>query len=122
MRILVTSTAVALVLGATAATAGQAGSGLRGQVLIEPAFPICRVDQPCTKPAAGVVLVFSKRGVEVKRTRTADDGTYRVALRPGTYNVAAPGPSRVRTLDPTRVSVVRGRYRRVLFKLDIGIQ
>jgi hypothetical protein len=119
MKIFLTTT-LALLLLATAA-GGQTGSGLRGKVLIEPAFPVCHVDQPCTKPAGNVLLVFTRRGV-ARRTRTAEDGTYRIRLAPGRYTVVAPGSSRVRVLDPTTVVVPRARYRRVTFTLDIGIK
>jgi hypothetical protein len=90
-------------------------------VLIEPAFPVCHVDQPCTKPAGNVLLVFMRSGL-ARRTRTAVDGAYRLKLPPGRYKVAAPGTSRVRVLDPTTVVVPRARYRRMTFTLDIGIR
>ena len=120
MKIFVATTTLAFLLFTTAA-AGRTGSGLRGKVLIEPAFPVCHVDQPCTKPAGNVLLVFTRRGV-ARRTRTAVDGTYRLRLTPGRYTVAAPGTGRVRVLDPTTVVVPRVGYRRVTFTLDIGIR
>ena len=119
MKIFVATTTLAFLLFATAA-AGRTGSGIRGKVLIEPAFPVCHVDQPCTKPAGNVLLVFTRRGV-AHRTRTAEDGTYRLRLAPGRYTVTAPGPGPVRVLDPTTVVVPRVGYRRMTFTLDIGI-
>jgi hypothetical protein len=122
MKIFVSTTTLAFLLLATAA-AGRTGGGLRGKVLIEPAFPVCHVDQPCTKPAGNVLLVFMRGGL-ARRTRTAEDGTYRLRLAPGRYKVAAPSPGlgRVRVLDPTTVVVPRARYRHVTFTLDIGIK
>ena len=122
MKLFVPTVTLALALFATAATAGRSGSGLRGEVLIEPGYPVCRVNEPCTRPAAHVVLVFSRHGRVAKRTETADDGSFRVTLRPGAYKVTAPGNSRLRELDPSRVVVPRRHYRRQIFKLDIGIQ
>jgi hypothetical protein len=119
MKIFVATTTLTFLLFATAAV-GRTGSGLRGTVLIEPAFPVCHADQPCTKPAGDVLLVFMRRGV-AHRTHTAKDGTYRLRLAPGKYRVAAPGPGR-RVLDPTTVLVPRVGYRRVTFTLDIGIR
>jgi hypothetical protein len=113
--------ALALAVSASAAGAGPR-SGLRGMVLIEPAFPVCRVDQPCTKPADDVLLVFSRKGRASRRTRTNEDGTYRIRLAPGRWTVTAPGPGLSRSLDPARVLVPRGRYGRETFMLDIGIR
>jgi len=97
-------------------------SGLRGKVMIAPATPSCQVGEPCTKPAPDVLLVFSRKGRTAHRTRTHDDGTYRIKLAPGTWTVTAPGSGLSRALDPRRVVVPRARYRRVTFMLDIGIQ
>ena len=121
MKIILATTTLALLLFATAADGARTGSGLRGKVLIEPAFPVCRVDQPCTKPAGNTRLLFTRSRL-VRSTRTAEDGTYRIRLAPWAYTVSAPGPGRIRKLDPTRVVVPRTGYRRVIFKLDIGIQ
>lgn len=112
---------LALALPAVAAS-GATGSGLRGVVLIDPGYPVCPVNKPCTRPAQHVWLVFSRSDRVVTRTRTGDDGSYRVRLKPGTYTVRSPSQGRLRQLQPTRVAVTAGRYRRVVFKLDIGIQ
>jgi hypothetical protein len=120
MKFLVTAL-VALALMASAAGAAVR-SGLKGLVLIEPAFPVCRVGQPCTKPARYVTITFSRRGRVVASTRTGSDGSYRITLKPGTYVVAAPKQRAGSGLLPRRVAVRSGLYRRVVFKLDIGIQ
>jgi len=120
MRVLAIAILV-LALPAVAASATTAG-GLRGLVLIDPAYPVCPVNEPCTKPAPNVWLVFSRGGRAVARTRTAQDGSYRVRLTPGTYAVSTPGRKVRTTLAPRRVVVPAGRYKRVLFRLDIGIQ
>jgi len=111
------------VLAFSAGTAGSAArSGLRGSVVIDPAYPVCKVGTPCTRPAGHVWLLFSRRSRTVARTRTADDGTYRIRLAPGTYRVTSPNDAAGRGLDPSRVTVRRGRYRQVVFKLDVGIR
>jgi hypothetical protein len=120
MKFLVTAL-VALALAASAA-GGAVRSGLKGVVLIDPAFPVCRVGVPCTKPARYVRMSFSRQGRVVASTRTGADGSYRITLKPGTYVVAAPKQRVGSQLDPHRVAVCTGRYRRVVFKLDIGIQ
>jgi hypothetical protein len=113
----------ALALAVSASAAGAAPrSGLRGKVLIEPGYPVCRVDQPCTRPASDTVLVFTRKRRPPRRIRTSDDGSFRITLRPGSYTVAAPGEGRMRKLAPARIVVVRGRYRQLTFKLDVGIR
>jgi hypothetical protein len=96
---IVAATALALALSATAAS-GASRSGLRGVVLIDPASPVCSVGQPCTAPAKHVWLVFSRRGQAVARTRTANDGSYRIALAPGTFAVSSPHHTLGRGLRP----------------------
>lgn len=115
------TTVLALSLSAVAA-GGTSQSGLRGVVLIDPAYPVCPDNKPCTKPAKHVWLVFSRSGRTVARTRTGADGSYRIKLRPGTYRVTSPSQIRGRALTPPRVAVLAGRYRRVVFRLDVGIQ
>jgi hypothetical protein len=121
VKVLGATAALALMLSVAAASAGKT-SGLRGKLLISPGYPLCPADAPCTRPAPQVWLFFAGRGRVVIRTRTSDGGAYRITLAPGTYTVTAPGRSRLRELDPTRVVVLRGHYRPVIFKLDIGIR
>jgi hypothetical protein len=111
---------LALVLSVTTA-GGASRSGLHGVVLIDPAYPVCKVGVPCTRTAKHVWLVFSRRG-HTTRTRTGDDGRYRITLSPGTYAVASPNHLAGRGLTPGRVTVRTGVYRRVPFRLDVGIR
>jgi hypothetical protein len=113
--------AVALALPALAAGAVSRG-GLTGLVLLDPGYPVCQVGKPCTKPAPNVELVFSRRGRTVARTRTRASGSYRVRLAPGTYSVTSPARVRGGPLRPGRVAVARGRFRRVVFRLDVGLR
>jgi len=66
--------------------------------------------------------VFSRRGRAVARTRTAENGSYRITLAPGTYGVTSRKGTAGKGLTPQRVAVRSGIYRRVIFKLDIGIR
>ena len=77
---------------------------------------------PCMRPAAGVVLAFSRGGDVRARVTTAAAGTYRVALRPGTYTVRVIRPTGVRRLNPSSVHVAAGEVRRVTFYMDTGIR
>ena len=120
MRVLA-ATALALVLSIAAAS-GASRSGLRGVVLIDPAYPACEVGVPCTRPAGHVWLVFSRRGRAVARTRTAENGSYRITLAPGSYGASSPKHPAGKGLTPRLVAVRSGTYRRVVFELDIGIR
>ena len=123
-RFVLVAAALALLASAVAgAQASTAPSGLRGTVVLSPARPVCIEDEPCTKPAAGFVLVFARAGVVVARTTTRVDGSYRVPLRPGVYTVRAPAAPRVGTgLTPRLVRVPTGRLRPVDFVIDTGLQ
>jgi hypothetical protein len=107
---------LALLLPAAHATVR---SGLYGTVLRGPVTPVCVAEVPCYRPAAGAVLIFSRSGEELARTRVRDDGSYRIAVRAGTYAVRA--ISR-RPIDPSTVRVLAGRFRRVDFSIDTGIR
>lgn len=118
MRTSVAVLLVALFFLLGAGSSGS-GSGLRGTVLLDPASPTCQVGTPCTRPAPAALLRFWRHGRVVAHTRTDSRGRYRIALRPGTYRVSSTTGA---VLKPTRVTVATTRYRRLTFKLDIGIR
>jgi hypothetical protein len=96
-------------------------SGLFGTVVISPSTPVCQVGKPCTAPAAGVKLTFSRGAIDVKSVVTTSTGRYRIVLASGVYTVRA-GKSRLSRLAPTTVTVVNGIVRRRNFTLDTGIR
>jgi len=114
--------ALAVLSAVFAVSAGARGAiaegGLAGIVTIGPITPVCVAEQPCTKPLAGAVLVFSHGGAEVVRVTTRRDGSYRVRLAAGLYTVR----SSIRRLEPTNVRVRAGSTRRVDFSIDTGIR
>ncbi len=105
-----------------AASGASGTSGLHGKVLLDPGYLICHVGVPCTRPAKHAWLTFRRRSRVVARSRTNDKGKYRVSLAPRTYRVScstrAGGTGH---LTPQQVTVRRGRYRKVIFRLDLGI-
>jgi hypothetical protein len=114
---------VVLVLFALAPAAASApSSGLRGKVTLSPASPVCIEDQPCSKPARGVVLTFHRNGRVAARATTTEMGTYRVALRPGRYAVKAPRFRIGSGVAPSAVLVLRGMFLRVDLDIDTGLQ
>jgi hypothetical protein len=108
------------------AVAGAAGarhvSGLRGVVMQGPTGPVCHADDPCEKPAGGVLLQFRRSGKVVAEVKTTSAGRYSVKLRAGSYAVKAPRRPIGTGLTPRAVRVPRGRIARVNFHLDTGIQ
>jgi hypothetical protein len=97
-------------------------SGLRGIVMRGPIKPVCMVGVPCSEPAANVVLVFSRAGRVVARTRTRQDGGYRLTLKPGRYSVRTTIRKLGSGLSPRIAVVPRNRVARVNFDLDTGIR
>jgi hypothetical protein len=114
---------LAVIAGSLAVVAGAGAhrttlrSGLYGTVMKGPITPVCVAEMPCSAPAAGAVLVFT-RGAVVDRVTVAADGSYRLRLPAGTYAVRAGG----RRLEPTLARVYTGRMARVDFSIDTGIR
>lgn len=113
--------AVLAVSLAVVAGAGARGtplrSGLYGTVMRGPITPVCVAELPCSAPAAGAVLVFT-RGAVIDRVTVASDGSYRLRLPAGTYSVRSGG----KRLAPTLARVYAGRMVRLDFSIDTGIR
>jgi hypothetical protein len=114
--IAVSAVALALVAGAGARRT-TLRSGLYGTVMRGPTTPVCVAGVPCSAPAAGAVLVFT-RGAVVGRITVASDGSYRLHLPAGLYTVRT---SKQR-LEPTVARVYVGRMARLDFSIDTGIR
>jgi hypothetical protein len=109
----------ALVIGCGSAGGGTA-TGLHGYVKRGPTMPVCRVGVPCTAPAKGVKLRFSRAGKLAATATTNDRGWYRVVLRPGSYSVST--SAKGSAFGPRTASVQRGKMRRRDFLIDTGIR
>jgi hypothetical protein len=97
-------------------------SGIRGVVMEGPTKPVCQMDDPCEKPAGGLLLQFERAGKVVAQVKTTETGRYSVKLRAGSYAVKAPRRRIGVGLTPRVVQVPRGRVAKVDFHLDTGIQ
>ena len=109
---------LALVTGGASVQATTVSSGLYGVVTRGPITPVCAAEVPCTAPAAGAVLVFSRNGTDVARVTAAGDGSYRVHLPAAAYAVRTGH----RRLEPTTTRVYASRMRHVDFSIDTGIR
>jgi len=110
-------TASASILAALALTSGVQGVVTRG-----PVRPVCAPAAPCTAPAPGERIVFT-RGTHRYAVTTDARGRYRIVLPPGTYRVRL---ARLRLvgvgLEPAVVVVPRGRFATRNFSYDTGIR
>jgi hypothetical protein len=103
---------LACLIGVLALTAGAAGattvsSGLRGKVYAM-GGGACLQGGDCGKrPLARVTLVFSTAGRPVAKAVTGLDGSYRVHVPAGIYDVRM--GQAARRISPTRASVARGK-------------
>ena len=98
-------------------------SGLHGIVTRGPTTPVCRAGVPCSAPAVGAVLVFSRAGHMVLRVRTGAGGRYSVHLTPGYYTVQiSPVPRIGFGTRPAHVHVARNVNARLDFSIDTGIR
>ena len=122
MPALVVALCLAMLAPIEATSESVTGSGLRGLVTLSPTRPVCIEELPCSKPAAGVAIVFRGGGGAVTRVTTRADGTYRVMLRPGRYAVSAPRYRVGSGIAPQTVRVSRGRVAHLDFEIDTGIQ
>ncbi|HST15330.1 MAG TPA: hypothetical protein VLJ44_10830 [Gaiellaceae bacterium] len=93
-------------------------TSLHGTVRIEPTRPVCRQGVPCAKPAAHLLLSFSRGQVHVQ-ARTDTLGRYRVRLAPGTWTLSTGvgiRPAPIRFVVPHAASAKRD------FSIDTGIR
>jgi hypothetical protein len=118
MRVALATLALAAALTAASAGATASGTGLFGTVVKGPITPMCVAELPCTAPAVGAVLSFTRGDLVVARVTVAKDGSYRVRLAPGLYGVR----TSVRHVDPTSVLVRAGVLKRADFSIDTGIR
>jgi hypothetical protein len=109
--------------GCAGAASGRGDTeGIEGRVTLGPTCPVEIQGSPCPdRPFATGVVVTDGSGRAVAEVRSSDDGSFRVALPPGTYTVVAkhvgPGGSK-----PVRVIVRSARFTRVVVRVDSGIR
>ena len=101
-------------------------SGIEGTVTIGPTSPVATPGSADdSKPYATELVISPKEGLHLKRpvrVKTGADGSFSVALEPGTYVIEAGGSQSPPTLKPLEVSVEPGRYTTVAVPFDSGIR
>ena len=111
-----------LALGCGSAGGGTITSGLRGYVKRGPIMPVCRVGVPCSEPARGVKLFFSRNGKVAATVITNRKGFYRVTLRAGRYTVRTNKRGPEATPQPRAATVQTNTVKRRDFMLDTGLR
>lgn len=76
---------------------------------------------PCLRPAAGVMMTFSRAGEARAHVTTAANGSYCVVLAPGTYRIRVTHPL-TRRIRPSEVIVHASRLRRLTIYLVTDIR
>ena len=117
--ILAALTVSAITISSTLAS--TATSGLEGKVMRGLPGPICVTYRSC-QTTASATLAFWRGGREVARIRTGPAGAYRISLAPGVYTVRPAFRHPQWRLQPSTARVPVGRYARVNFFIDIGIE
>ena len=97
------------------------GSGLQG-VTVTQNCPV-ETDPPCPATAVAAHVVVSDANGPVTAVNTDMNGRFRIALKPGRYNVRATAIDRPIILPATTtVTVTRDRYVPLTLMLDSGIR
>ena len=102
----------------------DSGTGLEGEIWIGPVQGgPARQGVPNSKPLANTAFVVKKDEKIVASFETDDQGRFRVALPPGTYQVSKPGvKGRIGGYGPFPVEIVAGQMKQVRWECDSGLR
>jgi hypothetical protein len=116
---------LALVLAANPACGKQppVNSGIEGEVSVGPISPVSRPGEVNSRPFAADIIVRRATDNHVAvEFRSAEDGTFRVELPPGTYLVEPQKGNPLPIASSQEVRVVAGRFTRIHVDYDSGIR
>jgi hypothetical protein len=100
-------------------------SGIRGTAHVGPQCPVVQAGSPCPDaPFDGEIQVTTPEGEEVATTSTEANGSFEVALDPGTYvvNIVTQNPGGPPFAEPVTVEVDAGAFTSVDLAVDSGIR
>jgi hypothetical protein len=78
------------------------------------------VNTPCSQPARGVELVFSRKGHDEVRATSDERGRYDVTVETGSYRIRAANYPAPAILSPPTVTVVADT--RLNLSIDSGVR
>jgi hypothetical protein len=111
----------ALAACAATVTTSATDSGIQGKAIYGPTCPVQRVGGPsCQRPYGGQIYVTAKDGIAVI-VRSKSDGSFRVALAPGTYTVSS-GNQGLPIVKPFDVTVDPHTFTTITVMFDSGIR
>jgi hypothetical protein len=126
VRTAIVVVALALVAGACGENAaGARDPGIRGTAHVGPQCPVVQYGSPCPDaPFDGEILVTTPDGDEVATVPTRADGSFEVALDPGTYvvGVVQANPGGPPFAKPVTAVVKAGSFIEVDVAVDSGIR
>ena len=98
-------------------------SGVEGRVTAGPTCPVQRADQPCAdRPVETTLRLLRKDGSVAATGKSGADGSFRIAVAPGSYRLVADWPSRVGGCAPVDVTVEQGQFTHADVSCDTGIR
>ena len=100
-------------------------SGIAGIVTIGPTCPVARIDTPCPdQPYQAAIVVKDSGGSEVARAQSGADGTFSIALAPGTYMLVpeSANPGGLPFAREEQAKARAGAYTSVTIRFDSGIR
>jgi hypothetical protein len=110
----------ALLLAGCAGSESDGKARVSGLVRIGPTPGPCVGGTPCSQPARGVKLVFSRAAHDPVRATTDERGHYELDLEPGTYRVGAPKYASPATLHPATAKVEKDMQLNI--SIDTGVR
>ncbi len=116
---------LAAITALTACKSAPTDSGIVGTVTIGPTQPVSRPGTPDTRPYAAELSIAPKVGLHLKRPATvtsAEDGSFKVNLEPGSYVISTAGSQSPPTLAPVEVVVQPHQFATVELSFDSGIR
>lgn len=121
---LVVAIAVLVACGDKGGT-GEAGSGIEGTVSIGPTCPVEMAESPCEDAPYRAKITVMDSDEVVATGESAEDGTFKIEVPPGTYTVTAEPlvPDAIAHADPLQHIVVgTGAFTHVGISFDSGIR
>jgi hypothetical protein len=107
------------------AGAGDGSSGVEGTVSIGPTCPVEHAESPCPDAPYAAAITVSTGGDVVATGESGEDGTFRISVPPGTYEVSAEpldGNAIAHAEPIENVVVEAGSFTHLLLSFDSGIR
>lgn len=102
-----------------------ADSGIKGIVSMDPAYPVCKVGEPCDAPVVGATLrIKGQDNTIIKHVTTNNKGRFRLSIKPGRYIVTLlkPKAGSLAGKPNKTLDVSKGKFSSVSFVIDTGIR